>query len=215
MQAQENPRSDALIRGWILGFTEGEGSFNITISNRPGHKYGLEVSPRFSIGLHEKDHSTLKRIQKELRVGKIYFKSGKTQRKQGMRTSDHVHYDVKKIRDCLHIRRYFQVFDEKDWLTTKYQDFKKWCQVLDLMVRKAHLTPNGIVEIALIRDQMNNVGKKLKGYRSAQALAFYLKCNYRWTPSATLKEKLDSANNEEEATPLQPNNHPTIDQFWN
>lgn len=215
MQTLEKPSRDTLIRGWMLGFTEGEGSFNIGISKQPDRRYGLRVQARFEISLHEKDLSALKRIQKELRMGHIYFASNETKRKQGSRSSDVECYTVNSLRDCLRIRRYFETFDEKDWLTTKYRDFKKWSQVLDLIVRKAHFTANGIVEIALIRDQMNNPGKKQKDYRPAQDIALDLKNNYRWTPSSQLKEKLDSANNEEVSIPLPPNNHPTIDQFLN
>ena len=60
---------------WVTGFTDGEGSFIISVRKNSKSKSGWMVDTRFSIALHKKDWIILELIQKYFGVGNI-FKNG-------------------------------------------------------------------------------------------------------------------------------------------
>ena len=57
---------------WVTGFVDGEGCFNVYISENKSYKLGWVVKPRFIIGLHVKDKPSLQQIQRTLGVVKLY-----------------------------------------------------------------------------------------------------------------------------------------------
>lgn len=60
---------------WFLtGFTDGEGSFIISIINNKERKIGYSVKLFFQIGLHQKDLNLLLKIQSFFGVGKNLYK---------------------------------------------------------------------------------------------------------------------------------------------
>jgi len=62
----------APINPWfITGFTDGEGSWGLSISKDSSRKVGFSVIPKFTIGLHAKDIDLLERIADQLGVGRI------------------------------------------------------------------------------------------------------------------------------------------------
>ena len=65
---QERPR----IRGWIVGFTDGEGCFSISIIKNSTTKSGWQIFPEFVITQGVKSKVVLKEIQKFFHCGKIY-----------------------------------------------------------------------------------------------------------------------------------------------
>ena len=68
----------ALDPRWVTGFTDGEGCFHVTITQRKDIKVGWAIVPRFSIALHVKDKPILMAIKKSLGVGKIYKERSQT-----------------------------------------------------------------------------------------------------------------------------------------
>lgn len=56
---------------WLVGFTDAEGCFTVTIQQAKTFKLGWRVLPRFQITLHKQDKALLQRIQKFFGVGEV------------------------------------------------------------------------------------------------------------------------------------------------
>jgi len=162
-------------RDWLIGFIEGEGSFLIGIQNKKSYKYGLCVTPRFVITLHQKELSVLKKIKAYFEFGSIYITSMHRQRIRGVKASDQVTFVCQNLCDCLKIKSYLMA---EEWHTTKRKDFELWIKGLEIIKTKLHLEPKGIIELCKIRDQMNTAGKKPRNYRDSKSILAYLKINY-------------------------------------
>lgn len=57
---------------FITGFTDGEGSFTLSIRSSDKYTSKWKVQYAFQIGLHKKDVALLEKIQLTLGVGKLY-----------------------------------------------------------------------------------------------------------------------------------------------
>jgi len=159
-----------LSKDYILGFIEGEGCFSVTIqryidrrSRKTNHKsniknpYLFRVNPTFRITQAEDDgFEALKKIRETLGFG--CFQTQKRPDKEGnSRTA--VHYYAQGLNECLMIKEYFKGLE---FLTNKGKSFEKWCQILELIQEKKHLTKEGIFQICDIRDMMNYRKTKCK-----------------------------------------------------
>ena len=126
---------------WLTGFTDGEGSFSISIVKSRERKVGWMVLISFQINLHERDLAILQQIKNYFGVGKIY--------KQGLQS---YRYSVHSVKD-------FQViilhFDQYPLLTQKLADYLLFKEVLDLILNKEHLTKEGLKKIVAIKGSMN------------------------------------------------------------
>ena len=60
---------------FITGFTDGEGSWGLSISKDSARKMGYIISPKFTIGLHVNDLALLERIAAQFGVGNISIDS--------------------------------------------------------------------------------------------------------------------------------------------
>lgn len=56
---------------WIVGFTDGEGCFHISINKIPKMGLGWQVLPEFRIVQHEKDEEVLTKIRDYFGFGNI------------------------------------------------------------------------------------------------------------------------------------------------
>ena len=107
------------------------------------------MEPRFSLGLNKKDIEVLQQIHNYFGVGKIY--------KQG---SNAVQYSVRSIQELLVI---IEHFDKYSLITQKQADYLLWRQVILMITRKEHLTPEGLKTILNIRASLNRgLSDKLK-----------------------------------------------------
>jgi hypothetical protein len=152
----------------LVGFVEGEGCFSIAIklyTDRKPRKtagkrqqkkpaIGFRVSPSFRINIREDDRPILEEIRKRLGVGEIYIQN----REKYKNCHNTVHYYVQTFSDLLKVRDFFK---QQTFYSKKGKDFELWCQVLGLMEKKHHLTPEGFAAICEIRSHMNSRENKL------------------------------------------------------
>ena len=149
----------------IMGFVEGEGCFSIGfqryVDQRPRKRkwrkkrnhiknpYIWKVCPSFRIACVNQDRTILEEIMEKLGVGKIhlYKRSEETQNYR-----DIAHYYVQTFSELLKVKEFFE---KQRFYITKGQDFQKWAQCLEMMQRKEHLTPEGLLKICELREQMN------------------------------------------------------------
>lgn len=134
--------SSKLEAQWVTGFVDGEGCFFIGINPHPEMTAGYQVLPEFTVVQHERDIQLLYALKK-------FFGCGVVRRNHG----DRMCYRVRSVK---HLRERIIPFFEKHPLKSKKRlDYDKFRQVLQLMERGEHLTPEGIAKIRSIAEVMN------------------------------------------------------------
>lgn len=140
--SRENNTNLIIDPNFLTGFTDGEGSFVLSITKSDNVKSGWVIKPRFSIGLHKKDRFILEAIKNYLGVGEIYT--------QGI---DSIQYRVFSIKD---LQLVIDHFDKYPLISQKFGDYSLFKQAYLLLINKEHLTPEGLLKIIAIRASINN-----------------------------------------------------------
>lgn len=124
---------------FVTGYTDGEGSFSIRTRKKLNSSLGYQVSLVFSIVAEENPLNLilLERIQD-------YFNGEGSMSKSGNMYS----YEISSLNALNIVREHFEKYPLQ---TTKYVHFKLWCEVLDIMEKKEHLTPEGFKKILSIK----------------------------------------------------------------
>ena len=120
---------------FITGFTDGDGSFTVSIAKKKTG-IGWKVQPAFSIGLDPKDLPLLKEIKAFFNVGDIYKASNGV-----------VHYSVGSRKDIL--RTIIPHFDKYPLVSFKRKDYELFKAIIILMDNGEHKTMSGILKIAM------------------------------------------------------------------
>ena len=143
-----NPRQiPSDLGNYLAGFTDGEGSFNVSFRKREDYKIPWKISLSFNIS--QKDPVILSQFKKHLKCGRM--------RK---RKDDEVwYYEVTNFNAIQNnVIPFFQRFGFLS--AKKKRDFSKFQQIAKLIENKDHLTIEGIKEIVKIRREMNDGGKR-------------------------------------------------------
>ena len=131
---------------FITGFTDGEGSFSVSIRNIDKDTKKGKVLYAFSMGLHKKDEGILRSIQFSLGIGKIYV-----QGKQG------IQFRVESKKELLILIEHFYKYP---LMTRKSQDFICFRKaIFFLIINKEHLTKEGMLKLVSLKAL---IGKGLK-----------------------------------------------------
>ena len=147
-------QQERLDEQWIVGFVDGEGCFHIAISRLPKMTLGWQVLPEFRIVQHQRDVSLLKRIQN-------YFGYGSVGRNHGDRQEF-------RVRGMENLEKLVYFFKDNSLQSVKKHDFEIFCQVLEMMKRKEHLTSEGLNKIAGLASKMNR--KVLRSLESSETI---------------------------------------------
>ena len=148
---------DRDLPNYLSGFTDGEGSFNISVINREkDYKHGWKISLCFNIS--QKDDTIPKLFKNYLGCGKIRY------RKDGI-----CYFDVRKAEDLANIVVPF--FKKFPLLSKKDETFKIFCETLELVKDKKHLAKSGMKKILELRNRIV-VGRKRK-YSNNEILSTY------------------------------------------
>ena len=124
---------------WVAGFTSGEGNFQV-VFNRNQFK-GLA----FKINQHDRDEQLTRSLIEYWGGGYYYPSVGRG--------------DFKVTKFSLITETIIPFFKENPILGIKALDFKDWCLVAEKMEAGVHKTPEGVIEIRDIKEQMNT-GRK-------------------------------------------------------
>lgn len=128
---------------WLAGFASGEACFYIGIFQSSSTKVKAQVQLNFQIAQNSRDTELLKNLIEFLDCG-IY-----RERKKVLVG----YYYVVKFSDLKNkIIPFFQKYCIKG---VKSKDFADFCEVVELMENKAHLTPKGLDQIGKIKERMN------------------------------------------------------------
>ena len=133
--------------GWYLaGFTDGEGSFNVSFRPREDYQIPWKVSLCFNIS--QRDPVILALFKRHLQCGTM------RQRRDGV-----WYYEVNNLTPIL--ENVIPFFDRFRFLSAKKKrDFAKFKRIAQLMREGKHRSREGIEEILKIRVDMNDGGKR-------------------------------------------------------
>ncbi len=131
---------------YLAGFTDGEGSFNISFRPRQDYPIPWKVSVSFNVS--QKDRVILALFKRYLGCGTLRG------RPDGV-----WYYEVTNLNAV--VENVIPFFERFPFLSAKKKrDFAKFKQIVALIQKGAHLTANGIREILEIRNDMNDGGKR-------------------------------------------------------
>ena len=145
--------------GWYLvGFADGEGSFNISTVNRNSDfKTGWKIVLVFNIS--QRDHSILQLFKRTLKCGTI------RDRRDGVG-----YYEVRRVDDIVNIViPFFDHFSLKS--PSKQKQYQIFRQVAYLMKQDAHFTYEGLEKILELRESFQV--KRKRKYTPEQILATF------------------------------------------
>lgn len=144
---------------YVVGFIDGEGSFNVSVNRKRRSHKGLEIGAAFEIELRGDDIEILERIKETLGCGGIYWYNYPK-----YKWGPHCKY---KIANRKQIIKHLIPFLEKYPLQAKkrkvYELFK---QIVFMLDRHEHLTEKGARNILFLREKMRKIGKKAGKYYS-------------------------------------------------
>lgn len=132
---------------WLVGFTDGEGTFSVEINKNDTMTTGYQVQISFIITQHGRDLHLLEKI-------KTYFEnSGEIKQSRGKSGGNIYQYRLRHIEN---IRKYIiPLFSHYNLKTLKRLDFEDFKKVAELMDKREHLTQQGIEKIKQIKQGMN------------------------------------------------------------
>ena len=131
---------------YLAGFTDGEGSFNVSFRKRADYKIPWKVSLCFNIS--QKDEVILALFKRYLKCGTL------RSRKDGV-----WYYEVNNINAIND--NVIPFFNHYGFLSAKKKrDFFKFKEINRIFLEERHLTYLGIREILNIRKDMNDGGKR-------------------------------------------------------
>ena len=133
--------------GWYLaGFTDGEGSFNVSF--RPRGDYALPWKVSLCFNVSQRDDVILALFKQHLGCGTM------RQRQDGV-----WYYEVNNLTAIL--QNVIPFFDRFHFLSAKKKrDFAKFKNLAELFEQGQHLNREGIRQILAIRSDMNDGGKR-------------------------------------------------------
>lgn len=141
---------------YFAGFTDGEGSFNVSFRRRSDYKTKWKISPCFNVSQRDKVILTL--FKRYLKCGTL------RQRKDGV-----WYYEVNNFNAI--VENVIPFFEHFHFLSAKKKrDFSRFKKIVRLMQEDQHLTNEGIQKILAIREKMNDGGAKRRRYSGEMIL---------------------------------------------
>jgi hypothetical protein len=141
---------------YLAGFTDGEGSFNLSFRKRKDYSQPWKVSLCFNVS--QKDKVVLALFKQHLKCGTLRT------RKDGV-----WYYEVNNFTAIT--ENVIPFFKKFGFLSAKKKrDFAKFRQLALLIDEGKHLTENGIKEILDIRSSMNDGGAGRRKYSDNEIL---------------------------------------------
>lgn len=147
-----NQQERLKIRNWIIGFTDGEGCFSVSLLKNKTSKNGWQVFPEFVITQGEKSFSVLEIFKQYFKCGKIFVNKRYDNHKENV-----YRYCVRSIFELK--ERIIPFFKQNQLRTSKRNDFETFSKIIDSMSSKKHLTEEGFIEIAKLIETMNRKKK--------------------------------------------------------
>jgi cytochrome c oxidase subunit 3 len=130
---------------WFVGFTDGEGNFNIRITRSIDNTF-KNVQFTFQIGLHKDEEELLYYIMNTLKCGHI------------SKSKDRINFFVNDINSLLYV--IIPLFDYVNLNSSKYYSFELFKKAVILTKDKSHLLEYGKFEILNLQKEMQKLSGK-------------------------------------------------------
>lgn len=127
--------------GWLSGFTDAEGCFNVSITTNARYALGHVIKMRYI--LDQKDSSILEIIRNLFGFGKVTLRS---------QTDDVYRYTATGFKSMNDVISYFKLFP---LFTNKARSFDKWLTIHNIVSNKLHLTEEGLGQVRALQKQIN------------------------------------------------------------
>ena len=141
-----------LSKDYIVGLTDGEGSFTAFVRNIDQSTERIRrtrIEPRFYVRLVERDKTILDALKNYFGCGSIYFQKDRRKNHQ-----DCYRYEVfnrKEIQEK--IIPFFK--ENRLRFPSKRKDFKIFCELMERIERGEHLTKSGLRKIFQLKQKMH------------------------------------------------------------
>ena len=144
---------------YLAGFTDGEGSFNLSFRKRKDYVQPWKVSLCFNVS--QKDKVILTLFKRYMKCGTL------RSRRDGV-----WYFEVNNFNAIT--ENVIPFFNKYGFLSAKKKrDFAKFKQIAVLIKGGKHLTKNGITEILEIRNSMNDGGVGRRKYSDEEILQLF------------------------------------------
>jgi len=144
---------------YLAGFTDGEGSFNVSFRKRKDYAMPWKISLCFNVS--QRDKIILALFKRHLNCGTL------REREDGV-----WYYEVNNFTAIN--ENVIPFFNRFGFLSAKKKrDFSKFKQIAKLIAEKQHLTKDGIKTILSIRKSMNNGGVGKRKYSDHEILSCF------------------------------------------
>ena len=144
----ENQQERLGIEQWILGFTDGEGSFSVSFIKNKTTKTGWQIFPEFVITQGAKSLPALEIIKNYFECGKLFINKRSDNHKEHL-----YRYCVRSLGDLK--TKIIPFFKENSLKTYKRNDFEIFSKIIEMMSEGIHLKENGRKKIATLVEGMN------------------------------------------------------------
>ena len=144
----DNQQERLKIESWILGFTDGEGCFSVSLLKNKTSKMNWQVFPEFVITQGEKSKSALEIFQNYFECGKVFIN-----RRHDNHREHILKYCVRSIEEIQ--SKIVPFFTKHKLRTAKNNDFFIFKKIMNLIAHRKHLEEKGIIQIAGLIQKMN------------------------------------------------------------
>ena len=142
----------ALSPDYVVGLTDGEGSFTAYIRNPDDPKKvkrRVQVEPRFYIKLIEKDKDILYKLKEFFGCGSVYFQ--KDTRPNHQHCFRYEVFNWKELNEI--IIPFFKKYRPK--FVSKAKDFRIFCDLMERLNKKEHYTKDGLRKLYKLKARMH------------------------------------------------------------
>ena len=128
--------------GWLSGFIEGDGGFNVEIRKDERYKMGYRVRPRIYV---------VQKGEKEMMIKIAKLIGGNLEKRYLNNEDEYYRVIVTSIRGSIRMRDYLRDYPLR---SLKRIEMIRWMRVVDMMEKREHLTAK-IEKIREIKNRMN------------------------------------------------------------
>lgn len=145
---QERPE----LVGWIVGFTDGEGCFSVSLIKNKTTKSGWQIFPEFVVTQGEKSLAALEIFQEFFGTGKIFVN-----KRYDNHTENLYRFCIRSVQELN--ETIIPFFKRNSLKTAKQKDFEIFASIIQDMIDRKHLSESGMQAIAKKIEQMNRKKK--------------------------------------------------------
>jgi LAGLIDADG endonuclease len=145
----------AELRGWVIGFVDGEGCFSVGFVRQPdragrrGYTTGYQVTYRFVVTQGARSVASLEELQRFFGVGRLFVNRRHDNHREHL-----CQYVVSRRSELL--ETVIPFFRTHPLRTSKNYDFEQFAACMEVVRSGRHTTRDGLIEIARLAETMNH-----------------------------------------------------------